>query len=124
MTVRLCLSGDSGPELVRVFVLGVDDLLVAAPASTARFRARAVPSSGPSGLSGTLGLLVHDLGKLVGGLSDPFDRLFHGLQVVAFQCAFALGISFELAMAHSRWRRNNKPVIDEIDHMLGQIEVE
>jgi len=38
------------------------------------------------------------------------------------QVAVFLGISFELAMDYSQWKRNEKPVIDEINRMLTEIE--
>ena len=55
---------------------------------------------------------------------------YHRSPFTLFQCilliqfALILGITFELAIAHSRWKRKNKPVIDEIDKMLVEIEAE
>jgi hypothetical protein len=42
--------------------------------------------------------------------------------ILLVQFVFALGIAFGLAMDYSRWKRNHKPVIDEIGRMLNDIE--
>ena len=67
--------------------------------------------------------LLFDVGLCLLVASVPRIGPFTSSQIIVLvQLVFVLGISFELAMDYSRWKRNSKPVIDEIDRMLNEIE--
>jgi NADH:ubiquinone oxidoreductase subunit 3 (subunit A) len=61
------------------------------------------------------------------GLCFLAATYYHRSPFTLFQCilliqfALVLGIAFELAIAYSQWKRTRKPVIDEIDNMLNEI---
>jgi len=67
--------------------------------------------------------LLIDVGLCFLVASEAYIGPFTSFQIIVLiQFALVFGISFELAMGYSHWKRENKPVIDEIDRMLKEIE--
>jgi len=66
--------------------------------------------------------LLFDVGLCFLAAADYHRSPFTLFQcILLIQFALVLGIAFELAMAYSQWKRKRKPVIDEIDNMLNEI---